>query len=232
MFDSYLKSQPLMTKNTQKTDTSDVHQSYECPDDLYCDDQLTSEIKARILAINTLMLQIFLDPKDADTHNIVRIIRSFINKFRLSQYFSEFDVLIETYTIAITQTKQGKVIRNLPSWFKGTAFRIISNLSREEKRQCAIKTVLKTEDVMTADLEIPEDNSVVHPIIQALERLAEDDRYLLNLRVVEGLSWSSIAERMVKDGKAESFSTQLVARLRQRGHRALKQLRDQYQSDF
>ena len=186
-----------------------------------------SEISQRIQLINALMVRIFLDSKDISTHNVLPYIRYLFKKFELDGYFSEFDVLIEAYTIAIRKTKEGYVIKNPPAWFKGASLMIVRNLKKESKKQDSVKKELKREQRDSKNIESNE--SDIEGILDAFKNLREEDRYILQLRIVKGLTWSDIAEEMVEGGKEDTFTTELVPRLRKRCQRALERLRNSYQ---
>lgn len=208
--------------------------------DANIDIDLSPKTVERIRLINALVVQIFLDPKDIDTHNLLPFIRYLIGKFGLSGYVSEVDILIEAYTIAIQNTKTGKktktgeeyVIRNLPAWFKGTALNIIKNLKAELKKQDLIKSELKYNQRNHENLSFgDEPNDKTQSILQAFTDLKEADQYLLNLRTVKGFTWLDIAETMIKEGKEPTPTSmdQLLARLRKRHNRALNRLRKRHE---
>jgi len=221
-----------MDPKQQKQDQEKLLEKYlqKSSDKLNSDVTLSCEIKERIRLINALMVQIFLDPKDIETHNLLPWIHRLVNNFRLYET-CEFDVLIETYTSAIEKTRQGYVIKNRPGWFKSTAFNIVSNLSREMKKKDLVQNMLKHDPLEMDNLEFCGESSdgILH-LIKAFENLREEDKHLLNLRVVEGLTWSDIAERMINEGKENTISVETLARLRKRHERALKRLRSHYEN--
>lgn len=196
---------------------------------LSIDHSLSPDVKERILLINALMVQIFLDSKDIKTHNLLPYIRYLVNRFGLSGDFCEFEILIEAYAIAIQKTKDGYVINNLPAWFKGTALNIVRNLKGEIKKQDLIKSKVKGNQSNLADQSSHDENrDEIELIIKAFKSLSKDERDLLNLRIVNGLTWSDIAERMIADGKEITFDAKLLTRLRQKHKRALDHLRKKY----
>lgn len=199
-------------------------------DEINSSNDIDFATKERIRLINNLMVQIFLDQKDIATHNLLPFIRHLINKFNLNGYLCESDILIEAYTIAINKTKEGYSINNLPSWFKGTALNIIRNIRAELKKQEAIQKKIVYEASEKKICELPpsdDSNDDVSLILKAFNQLSEDDRYILNLRTVKGLTWSDIAETLISGGKEVKPEDQskLLARLRQRHKRALNRLR-------
>lgn len=199
-------------------------------DNLNSDESLSCEIKERIRLINALMVQVFLDSKDVETHNLLPWIHRLVKSFKLYET-CEFDVLIETYTIAIRETRKGYVIKNRPAWFKSTAFNIISNLSREMKKKDLVKNKLKHDQSETNNVEFCDESSdKTRCLIKAFKNLRQEDQQLLKLRVVEGLTWSDIAERMIAKGEENTISIETLARLRKRHERALKRLRSHYEN--
>lgn len=221
-----------MNPNQQKQEQEKLLEKYlrKSSDKLNSDVTLSCEIKERIRVINALMVQIFLDPKDVETHNLLPYLCHLVKRFQLDG-ICEFDVLIETYTIAIRETRKGYVIKNRPAWFKSTAFHIINNLSREMKKKDLVKNKLKYDQLEVDNLESCDGSSdKTRCLIRAFKDLRKEDRYLLNLRVVEGLTWSDIAERMIAEGKENTISVETLARLRKRHERALKRLRSNYEN--
>lgn len=203
---------------------------HESSNKLDFDETLSDEVKERIVLINALMVQIFLDSKDIETHNLLPYIRYLVKRFKLDGLLCEFDILIETYTIAVRKTREGYVIRNRPAWFKSTAFYIINNLNRELKKQDLVKSKVSDDQSEGKSLESCDESSdKIRCIIKAFENLREEERYLLNLRIVEGLTWSDIAKRMISEGKETVISERLLARLRKRHQRALGCLRRNYE---
>lgn len=224
-----------MTQN-QKSKTTKILAKHiqKSSADLESDNRLAPEVRDRIRLVNALVLQIFLDPKDIEYHNLLPWIKQRIQQFNLlGGGLCEFEVLIEAYTIAIKKTKEGYVIENLPAWFKGTTFNIIRNIKRELKRQDSIKNQIKysqkgSEDVSPfSSIENSSVDERLQPLLKALETLDDAERALLNLRVVKGLTWSEIAEKMIQSGKEEPIEMEkLLARLRQRCSRILAKLRN------
>lgn len=221
-----------MTPKQQKQEQEKLLEKYlrKSSDKLNSDVTLSCEIKERIRLINALMVQIFLDSKDVETHNLLPYICHLVKSFNLGE-ICEFDVLIETYTIAIRETRKGYVIKNRPAWFKSTAFHIINNLSREMKKKDLVKNKLKHDQSESDHVEFCDETSdKIRCLIRAFKNLREEDQQLLNLRVVEGLTWLDIAERLIAEGKENIISVEALARLRKRHQRALKRLRSNYEN--
>jgi hypothetical protein len=221
-----------MTQN-HESDTTKIlaKQLRKSSADLDSNTSLSSDIKDRIRLINALIVQIFLDSKDIKQHNLLPWINYQVRRFGLTGDLCEFEVLIEAYTIAIKKTKGGYVINNLPAWFKGTTFNIVRNIKKEIKRQDSIKSNFKDGQI---EMEKLSSYSLIDDdfksLLKAFETLCEADRYLLNLRIVKGLTWSDIAEKMIQEGKENPTNMEkLLARLRQRHSRALDRLRKNHQ---
>jgi hypothetical protein len=229
-----------MTQNQQsKTPKILAKHIRQSSADLESNTSLSSEFKDRIRLINALVLQIFLDPKDIECHNLLPWIKQRIRQFGLTGSLCEFEVLIEAYTIAIKKTKEGYVINNLPAWFKGTTFNIVRNIKREIKRQDSIKSNFEyvQREIESVSLYSSIENHSIddnsQSIMNVFATLCEADRYLLNLRIVKGLNWSDIAEKMIQEGKENpSNMEKLLTRLRQRHSRALAKLRKNHNGSY
>ena len=199
---------------------------------------LAQSQREAINCINLLMLQIFLDPKDINEHNVLPFINYLLRKFELSGIIEEIDILIEVYTTAIRKIREDNYhIKKPPSWFKGTALNLIRNISKEMKKEEKVVTYLQAERYdsirnkkQVTEPVISEDNLKVKAIIEALDCLSDSDKKIIVWRIVDGYSWSDIAEKMVECGDEAVFDNRLIQRLRKRGQRAIHKLRQTYLS--
>lgn len=176
-------------------------------------------------------IQALSDPENPDAHTILPFIRRSLKQFHLDDRFDVYDILNETYLRAVKLMTTGTEIRSPLAWVRKTAFNVIREISREQKRYLLIDPdQVESELVVEAIWEylIPEDSldANCETVMSALQALGLRDRELLNLRFVEGLTWREIGERLAVNGEP----LQNDAALRQQGHRALKRLRDRYHS--
>ncbi len=191
----------------------------------------------QISLLNSLMTKILLDPKEARTLNLLLFIRIMLNKFNLESDFDETEILIEAYRRAIDRLRSDPdyVMKNPCNWLKGTALNIIREISycKEKDRRLRKKNNKDYKQQEQNNLICSEDKDIdprVENVIQAFQHLKAQDREILNLRIVQGLSWSDIGARLVSEGQEPENNQKLNARLRQRCRRALKRLRDNYYS--
>ena len=139
---------------------------------------------------------------------------------------------MEVLTRYDKKVKKKEEIPNVEAWMKLTALNCIRELNRQEYPVTALRKIphdpsdfetdpklLKSmmsnsEDI--TDLE-SENRSQVR---KAMSKLPSYKRELLELRIVQGLSWNEIANHYISQGKSVK-----VATLRKRKERALEELR-------
>ena len=73
-------------------------------------------------------------------------------------------------------------------------------------------------------------DELISSLWASFSALSERDKEILILRIVRGLSWKEIGFLMVSQGKERQFQSNLEAKLRKQGERALAKLRKQLSS--
>jgi RNA polymerase sigma factor (sigma-70 family) len=166
-----------------------------------------------------------LVPESASGISLLTFIRRGLKQFHLDSFYSVRDVLGEAYIRAYRLIHDEQVdILNPPAWVKKTAFNIIREWSRRERRFEPLETEVADELVHP-----PVDPSALSTDIIILNRawqeLDPDERRLLQLKIVEELPWREISNLYALEGKPISESA-----LRKQKERALKHLRKVYHS--
>jgi DNA-directed RNA polymerase specialized sigma24 family protein len=162
----------------------------------------------------------FLQAIDSETPSgraLFAFLRTQLRCFRLADYYSEHYILNEVYIRG--QSKVGE-IRSLRPWIKGTSRLVIRELARKDT-----KLVHLNEEYLGEQPQ-EEENWQEHfaALRQALLRLDEMDACLLNLKIVENLSWVEIREVM----RVNRYGDVSEATWRKRKERALLRLRKFY----
>lgn len=165
-----------------------------------------------------------LHPDSPDTYSLFAYIRRTLSQFRLSQAYEVKDVIIDVYTRGVKKLKSGGEIQIPLAWIRRTAYNVIRELRRE-----ADKTGYLDQDCepvqakidLLSDVEFATD---LKAIKIAFGKLKPQEQNILQLRVIEKLSWQEVGKCLVVVGEP----IQNEVSLRQRGHRALKKLRCLY----
>lgn len=156
-----------------------------------------------------------------DMHQILPFIALKLHCFRLRQHYEPGDIFLDTYARAVMAIERGEAIRNIPAWFKSTAFNIIREYARKAGK-------LKTESLEYQQIPNAPEPCIADEILEerlawlltALGQLKTTDQEILHLRM-QGMTYEEIA---LKRGGT-------VAALRQQVSRLLKRLR-QSASEF
>jgi RNA polymerase sigma factor (sigma-70 family) len=174
--------------------------------------------------------QVFMalyEAKSPESSALFSYIQRLLGQFRLRTAYEVKDILVEVYARGIVTLAKGKTIDNPQAWIKRASLNVIREFRRDADRvkynslDEQPNLVGSGEDHL--EKMILEDD--VKIILQAFEELSEDDRYILDLRIVHGFSWQEISDHMAIQGIDVPENT-----LRQRGFRALRRLRSFYDS--
>jgi RNA polymerase sigma factor (sigma-70 family) len=171
-----------------------------------------------------------LDPESSAGISLSIFVRTRLRNFHLNQFYDLTDVLNEAYCRGVKLIESGESIRNTSAWIRSTAYNIIREWSREQKRTQPLESNLEFKvDVALAKIApVPENVIDEHLMVvqTALQQLSHRDKIILSLRFEEGLSWQEIGEQLQASGERP----QKEATLRKRGERAIKNLRTMYHS--
>lgn len=171
-------------------------------------------------------IQALLHTGNPDFDALMAYISRVLYQFHLMGQHDPEEVFHIAYNRGIQFTDSGTRIHNPLGWMRRTIFNIVRELSRQDKRVDS----LDKEDVSepSAD-EAPVVDTLIREeevslLYSALEQLNAVDRELLELRFLRGLSWLEVGQCLAIAHKGKHTE----ANLRQRGHRALKRLREIY----
>lgn len=163
----------------------------------------------------------FLNPKSSTGRLMFAFVGRELRAFRLSSLYRESYVLNEAYIRGRNTIQKGGTIRHSGAWLRGTAFRIIRELSREHQKTVSLQeSFLENQPVISTE-ELQSDLATLR---MAFQLLPLEDQELLYQKIVEDVSWREIRETLRLRGYGD-FSE---ATLRKRKERALIRLRKKY----
>lgn len=165
-----------------------------------------------------------LDSRSSSGRLLYVFVRRTLQAFHLSGTYKEAFVLNETYLRGISQIHKGEVIKNLPAWVRKTAYNVVRELKRDQQKAVPFEEhqhVLEADQSSISSEDLEDDLATLRMAFQLLD---PQDQKLLNLKVVEGLSWREIREILYREGRGDH--TESV--LRKRKERALLRLRKKY----
>jgi len=164
----------------------------------------------------------FSNPQSIKGRVIFASIRRVLRQFRLHKLYDEAFLLNEAYIRAIACIRRGLEIRNASAWLRGTIFRIVRELSREQQRTIPLEeTFWDIHTIVSPDEDLQDE---LLRLSTAIQLLSLQDQELLQMKVVENLSWTEIREIW----KTRGYGDCAEATLRKRKERALSQLRKIY----
>lgn len=148
-----------------------------------------------------------------------------LKQFKLGQTYDAQEIITEAYTRGIALIDSGKCIDNALGWLRVTCINVIRELKREQL--AASKPKFDRQPwtdggIIYSEVMVQEDHLAIQA---AAKHLSSEEQLLLEFRVIQGLSWKEVGERMVDaDGQPLKEGT-----ARQRGARVFERLRILYE---
>lgn len=180
-------------------------------------------------------IQLLLKPNNPHARSLLAFIHRTIGQFGLRDYVTEIDVFVEAYLRGVRYTDKHRTqIRQPKAWMRSTAYNIIRECKRDRQQYstAAFDELMEQGQLggphqpQAEPLESDMINRAIQHVVQAFESLDSEDQDLIHWKIVDGLTWNEIHQRLVaQGGDAASVTT-----LRKRGQRALEQLRRSYHS--
>jgi DNA-directed RNA polymerase specialized sigma24 family protein len=169
-----------------------------------------------------------LHPKSSTGVSTFAFVRRYLAQFHLQNAFSEAYVLNEVYIRAHrTIVSKDTPILHVTAWVKSTAYNVVRELKRERSHlpideETMGETMGETFSYAKPDTEetLEQDLLLLH---KALNELNSEDRRLIELKIIQDLSWQEIHVILVQEGSNTELST-----LRKRKERAIARLRKTY----
>jgi DNA-directed RNA polymerase specialized sigma24 family protein len=150
-----------------------------------------------------------------------------LNQFHLAGAYTEAYVINEVYLRAVKFIDHGGVIDNLIVWCRATAYNYIRELNRRHQRErsydnnAAILAQVQFQSGFISDDVTNEEYEIIR---RAFAQLNPDDQQLINLHVINNLSWREIHLCLVAQGQTNRSETAL----RKAKERAIRRLRESY----
>ncbi|NEQ10131.1 MAG: hypothetical protein F6K37_30620 [Moorea sp. SIO4E2] len=172
--------------------------------------------------LNEVVVDALSDKRNDSARKLLFFIKRSLRQFKLDGKWDESEILVEAYIRTRKKIIEYKIsIVNIPAFLNRVSFKIIQEYYKTEKQNKEIK--LKLIGEIKSDLipKITSNNLIeqkIEKLIGSFEDLSPEDRKILVLKIVKGLSWKSIADRL--DIRHDAA--------RKRGERALKRLRERF----
>ncbi|MGD1910950.1 MAG: sigma-70 family RNA polymerase sigma factor [Rivularia sp. (in: cyanobacteria)] len=167
-----------------------------------------------------------LFPGSSSAHSMQAFILRRLAQFNLSRHLNVTEILIEAYVRGVRQIEKGEYIENPVPWIRSTSYNIIREYSRERNRNYQIESDKLESPVDCSLIDSQDSNENSERVLLAFEKLDEEEKEILRLKIVEKLKWKEIIQVLEKRGII--FKNE--AALRKRKERALKHLRQIYHS--
>lgn len=168
-----------------------------------------------------------LNSGSPSANSMLAFIKRSLAQFNLSNSYSITWVLNEAYMRGVKLITAGERIEKPLAWVRVTAYNIIREQSREIQRCLPLEESILESQLNVHLTHIEEDDEEFFKRIKlAFQKLEPAEREILLLKTVKNLSWREIKLHLESQGKKiQSEST-----LRKRKERALKHLRDIFNS--
>ena len=164
--------------------------------------------------------------------SLYKNVQNRLRQFNMTKNYKSDEIIMEVLTRYDKKVKKKEEIPNVEAWMKLTALNCIRELHRQEHPVTAFRKIphdpsdfetdpklVKSMMSNSEDITDSEDENRCQ-VRKAMSKLPSYKRELLELRIVQGLSWDEIANHYMSQGKSVK-----VATLRKRGERALEELR-------
>lgn len=163
-----------------------------------------------------------LDADNPQARSLLAFIRRSLWQYNLQDKISVIDIFVNAYLRGVEQllSPSGKSIQHPKAWMRGTTLNVIREHARKQQKECQLS--IEPIDELSQRLV---DDSVVEEnldtVAKAFHRLSHDDRKLLELKYLQGMSWKEVRDKLGKPNDS-------LPALRKRGQRTLDKLRTEY----
>jgi len=171
-------------------------------------------------------VKLLLSSGNSEGCTIIPFVERSLAQFNLSDSYNSVDVINEAYIRGTKLILTGKRIENPLAWIRVTSYNIIREYSRERKKSFYLEESWVEDEVHSSNVSNEEILCEFERVNLAFSRLSEEDRKILQLKIIYNLPWREIIQYL----KVEGFPVGNEATLRKRKHRALQLLRKIYHS--
>lgn len=170
--------------------------------------------------------QVLLNSGSPSGISMLAFINRSLRQFNLNDSYTAEEILSDAFIRGVESIESGKTIDSSLAWMRATAFNIIRERSRTQKR------ILQLEESWLGDLQnqtIDIDEQLIYQcewVEVAFAMLSPEEKKLLMLKIWQNLSFREIAQWYHSQG----FVDITEATLRKRKERTIKRLRKIYHS--
>lgn len=188
------------------------------------------QVKQREI-INQFFTEAFSKKRKNQGKTLVKFVSRTIFKFGLSSDIAVEEVIGEAYERALKSTDKGILIKNIAGWARTTCLNVIREYKRERNRENLLFHEKKFEinDELNSRCyaeHIHQKAEWSQTLTRAWRQLSRQEQEILDLRIVEGMSWRQVAETIrTRTGKAVKTDA-----VRKQGQRAKDKLKAIYLS--
>ncbi|MBW4440688.1 MAG: sigma-70 family RNA polymerase sigma factor [Plectolyngbya sp. WJT66-NPBG17] len=184
-----------------------------------------SEKDCQRRAIEEVMNQI-LDADSPHAYSMIPTVRRYIYRFNLKSRVEPAEILIEAYLRALRATHEEIKIENPKAWLRSTAYNIVRERSRKEKKEFptdpqALVLDSACEPGNHCEANCDRNLAILWQAFKQLRAAEPEIAELIDLQILQQMSWSEIQQHFRNQGR----KTPTIEALRQRVSRAKKKLR-------
>ena len=187
------------------------------------DSPLTPKTQAQLQQLQTVLFGRNTKILHAQSCNFIGFIEARLWQFNLASRYQASDVLRDTYLIARKKIINGEEVKNLGPWLRSIALNVIRDSRKKETRieNQIFKLIENGHCCDESSSESTFENEYIDPakrkaLAKVWDSLSDNDKNILNLRILQDLSWKEISQiHKINNSTA-----------RKRGQRALDRLRE------
>lgn len=163
-------------------------------------------------------------------HNIILFIKRTLEQFNISSLYPEEEIFIEAYFRTYQRIEKGEYINNMSAWLKKVSVNIIREAIKEEGRTLRVARKVfyskdKTELFLTKQACDDSNSDDIEILLEALEELEPKTFEILNLRIIQELSWRDIYYHLYPTKLTDQDEQKAINKIRKSGNRGLALLR-------
>lgn len=167
------------------------------------------------------------------SYSLLPSIEAWLWQFNISSRIEAVEILHEAYLRARARENQAEIIRHPSAWLKRFCYNIVREHSRKLDRQRLTEPEMIDHHQQrradhypqVSDERLNDRLDVLFDAFQILKRQNPEGAELLKLKYCQDLTWSQVRERLIDRGLVDRGCNVSNAALRQRGNRAIKELR-------
>lgn len=200
-----------------------------CQPDSFNSQKIDSEIQEQLDKFNQFINELIKEKSDT-CYNLIAFTNSKLRQFKLLGVYEDLDIIHLAVIRAKNKISKKEKVTNFNPWLKQIILYIIREVYRKEKsHKDRSKKLMNKNLLISENIEIPERSikKNINALYEAFYELSESDRCILLLRQGHDFSWKKISSILIEKGLEED-DDKTVNRIRKKGSRAFKKLRDSF----